>query len=155
MAKNTEFAKYASDLNKAQDHLRTANEELIKLSQRFGRMVPKFQRLDPSEIISWFKSYSKVKDCVSRADAGVASLLVDEQVISNPMLSAQVGYYLTQRSRFSSKAEVLDDILSGVMEDLLENSTIAEAQRDELKAVLEETVEKSRSMTISAAMSAI
>ena len=96
MAKNPEFPKYASDLNKAQDHIRTANEELIKLSQRFGRMVPKFQRLDPSGIISWFKSYSKVKDCVSSADAGVAPLLVDEQVISNPMLSAQVGYYLSR-----------------------------------------------------------
>lgn len=66
--KNPEFAKIASEIARAQDSIRSANEELIKLSQRLGRMMPKMQRTDTSGILSWFKLYNKVKDCASKAD---------------------------------------------------------------------------------------
>ena len=50
MSKNPEFARQASEIVRQQDAIRSANEELIKLSQRFGRMMPRLSRLDPSVI---------------------------------------------------------------------------------------------------------
>ena len=77
--KNPESAKYASCLARAQDAIRSANEDTIKLSQRFGRMMPKLQRLDSPAILSWFNLYNKVKDAGSKADEEIAPLLGSEQ----------------------------------------------------------------------------
>ncbi len=143
MSKSPEVTKYASDLAKAQNSIRSANEELIKLSQRFGRMVPKIQRLDSSAILSWFTAYNKIKDCSAKADENLASLLNNEQITSNPALSYQLDYYNAQRSRFYSKIEVIDDILNGMIEDLLEGTTFAEPQKEEMMRAWEETVERS------------
>lgn len=141
---NPEFAKYASDLARAQDAMRSANEELIKLTQRFGRMMPKLQRLDTPAIISWFNLYNKVKDVANKADDELASLLNNEQVATNPLFQSQIGYYYSQRARLCSKTEVMDDILSGMMEDLLENGSFQEAQKEEMRTALNGTMEKSR-----------
>ncbi len=152
MTKSPEVIKYASDLSRAQDSIRSANEELIKLSQRFGRILPKVQRLDSSAIISWFKAYNRIKDCAGKADAGIASLLNNEQITSNPALSYQLDYYNAQRSRFYSKIELMDDILNGMIEDLLEGSSFAEPQKEEMMKVWEETVARSNNkMNLAAA----
>ncbi len=143
MTKSPEVVKYASDLSRAQDSIRSANEELIKLSQRFGRILPKIQRLDSSAIISWFKAYNRIKDCAGKADANVAMLLNNDQITSNPALSYQLDYYNSQKSRFYSKIELMDDILNGMIEDLLEGSSFAEPQKEEMMKVWEETVARS------------
>ena len=41
--------------------------------------------------------------------------------------------------------EVLDDILAGMMEDLLENGSFEEVQKQEMRAALDSTMEKSLS----------
>lgn len=140
---NPEFSKYASDLARAQDAMRSANEELIKLSQRFGRMMPKLQRLDTPAILSWFNLYNKVKDAANKADDEISPLLSNEQVATNPLFQSQVGYYYSQRSRLCSKVEVIDDILSGMMEDLLENGSFQDSQKEEMRTALGRTLEKS------------
>ncbi len=139
---NPEFAKYASDLARAQDAIRSANEELIKLSQRFGRMMPKLQRLDTPAILSWFNLYNKVKDAANKADDELSPLLNSEQVPSNPLFQSQISYYYSQRSRLCSKMEVMDDILSGMIEDLLENGSFQDAQKEEMRTALDGTLEK-------------
>jgi hypothetical protein len=141
---NPEFAKYASDLSRAQDTMRFSNEELIKLSQRFGRMMPKLQRLDTPVILSWFNLYNRVKDAANKADDELSPLLNSEQITSNPLFQSQISYYYSQRSRLCSKMEVMDDILSGMMEDLLENGSIQEAQKEEMRTALNGTMEKSK-----------
>ena len=142
--KNPEFAKFASEIAKAQDSIRSANEELIKLSQRLGRMMPKVHRMDASGIISWFNLYNKVKDCASKAGNELRTPNDDEPVNSNPVLQSQASYYLGQNARFYAKVEVLDDILTGVMEDLLENGSFEESQKEEIRVALDGTMEKSR-----------
>ncbi len=146
MSKNPspEFIKFASDIAHAQDAVRSANEELIKLSQRFGRMMPKLQRLETPTILSWFSLYNKIKDGANRANDEIAPLLNSEQASSNPVLLSQIGYYQAQRSRLCYKMEVMDDILNGMMEDLLENGSIQEAQKEEMRSALDETLERSR-----------
>jgi len=72
MSKNPEFARYASDLARHQDAIRSANEDLIKLSQRFGRMMPRLSKLDSSAILSWFCLYNKIKDSAGKADEELA-----------------------------------------------------------------------------------
>jgi hypothetical protein len=141
---NPEFAKFASDLARAQDAVRSANEELIKLSQRFGRMMPKLQRLETPSILSWFNLYNKIKDGANKADDEIAPLLKSEQVASNPVLLSQIGYYQVQRSRLCYKMEVMDDILNGMMEDLLENGSFQDAQKEEMRCALDGTLERSR-----------
>lgn len=143
MTKSPEVIKYANDLAKAQDSIRSANEELIKLSQRFGRILPKLQRLDSSAILSWLTAYNKIKDCAAKADGNLAPLQNNEQITSNPALSYQLDYYNAQRSRFYSKIEVMDDILNGMIEDLLEGSAFAEMQKEEMMKAWEETVARS------------
>ncbi|OQB23591.1 MAG: hypothetical protein BWY13_00982 [Euryarchaeota archaeon ADurb.Bin190] len=41
--------------------------------------------------------------------------------------------------------EVLDDILAGMMEDLLENGSFEEVQKQEMRAALDSTMDKSLS----------
>ena len=143
MSKNPEFAKQASEIVRHQDAIRSANEELIKLSQRFGRMMPRLSRLDPSVILSWLSLYSKIKDRSKRTDEEMEGLSLDELASSNPVLQLQVGCYQLQRQRLGSKVEVMDDILAGMMEDLLENGSFEEAQKQEMRAALDSTMEKS------------
>ena len=143
MSKNPEFARYASDLARHQDAIRSANEDLIKLSQRFGRMMPKLSKLDSSAILSWFGLYNKVKDKAKKADDEMAGLNNNEQVAANPVLQLQINYYDAQRQRLCFKMEVMDDILSGMMEDLLENGSFEEAQKQEMRIALDATMEKS------------
>jgi hypothetical protein len=143
MSKNPEFAKYASDLARHQDAIRSANEDLIKLSQRFGRMMPKLSKLDSSAILNWFGLYNKVKDGAKKADDELASLTNNELVATNPVLQLQMNYNDAQRQRLYFKTEVMDDILSGMMEDLLENGSFEEAQKQEMRTALDATMEKS------------
>jgi len=143
MSKNPEFAKYASDLARHQDAIRSANEDLIKLSQRFGRMMPKLSKLDSSVILSWFGLYNKVKDKAKKADDELSGLANNEQVAANPVLQLQINYYDAQRQRLCFKMEVMDDILGGMMEDLLENGSFEEAQKQEMRIALDATMEKS------------
>lgn len=144
MSKNPEFAKYASDLARYQDSLRTSNEDLIKLSQRFGRMMPRLSKLDPSAILSWFGLYNKIKDAAGKTDEEVSSLMDNELASANPVLQSQISYYYSQRQRLYSKMEVMDDILNGMMEDLLENGSFEEAQKEEMRTALDGTMEKSK-----------
>ena len=144
MTKNPEFTKHASEIARAQDSIRSANEELIKLSQRLGRMMPKLQRLETSGIITWFSIYNRIKDCASKADDEAILLLNKDSVNSNPVLQYQLGYYLGQKARFYSKVEVVDDILNGIMEDLLESGSFEDSQKEEMHMALEGTVEKSK-----------
>ncbi len=143
MSKNPEFAKYGSDIARHQDIIRSANEDLIKLSQRFGRMMPKLSKLDSSVILSWFGLYNKVKDKAKKADDELAGLANNEQVTANPVLQLQINYYYSQRQRLYFKVEVMDDIISGMMEDLLENGSFEEAQKQEMRIALDATMEKS------------
>jgi len=142
MSKNPEFAKYGSDIARHQDVIRSANEDLIKLSQRFGRMMPKLSKLDSSAILTWFDLYNKIKDKAKKTDDELASL-TNEQAAVNPFLQLQINYYYTQRQRLYFKMEVMDDIISGMMEDLLENGSFEEAQKEEMRIALDATMEKS------------
>ena len=144
MTKNPEFAKYASEIARAQDSIRSANEELIKLSQRLGRMLPRMQRLETSAILSWFNIYNKIKDGANRVGDDLTTMNNVELVNLNPALQSQVSYYLAQKARFYAKVEVMDDILTGMMEDLLENGSFEESQKEEIRVALDGTMEKSR-----------
>jgi hypothetical protein len=141
MGKNPEFAKFASDLAQAQDRIRGCNEELIKLSQRFGRIMPRLQRLETPAILSWFGLYNKVKDSARKLDEEIAPILNNEQIAGNPLLDAQAAYYCSQRARLSSKMEVLDDVLSGMIEDLLENGALEEKEMEEMRTALDKTMQ--------------
>ena len=143
MSKNPEYAKYASDLARHQDVIRSSNEDLIKLSQRFGRMMPKLSKLDSSAILTWLGLYNKIKDRARKTDDEIATLVNSDQAASNPMLQLQMNYYYSQRQRLCFKMEVMDDILSGMMEDLLENGSFEEAQKQEMKTALDVSMEKS------------
>ncbi|MFZ3148293.1 MAG: hypothetical protein WA137_04565 [Methanothrix sp.] len=153
MSKNPEFAKYGSDIARHQDAIRSANEDLIKLSQRFGRMMPKLSKLDSSVVLSWFGLYNKVKDKAKKADDELANL-TNEQAAANPVLQLQINYYYTQRQRLYFKVEVMDDIISGMMEDLLENGSFEEAQKQEMRIALDATMEKSMHQSMAAPVSA-
>jgi hypothetical protein len=145
MAKNPEAAKYASDLTRAIDSIRYANEELIKLSQRFGRMIPKMQKMEsPAGILSWFSLYNKVKDSAHKADECLQQMLSSEEATANPMIASQLAYYSAQRSRYHYKVEVLDDVLNGMVEDLLDSGTFDQSQSEEVRVALDETVGRSR-----------
>lgn len=146
MSKNPESTKYASDLARAQDSIRVSNENLIKLSQRFGRMMPRLQKLDSSSIVSWLGLYNKIKDDARKADGEISSLQSINLANTNAVLQSQIGYYSVQRQRLCSKMEVMDDILNGMMEDLLENGSYEESEKHEMRLALDGTLEKSLSM---------
>ena len=145
MSKNPEFTKYASDLARHQDAIRSANEDLIKLSQRFGRMMPKLPKLDSAALLNWFGLYNKIKDRAKKTDSDLAELMGNDQLAASPILQLQVNSYYVQRQRLCFKMEVMDDILGGMMEDLLENGSFEEAQKQEMRTALDSTMERSLS----------
>jgi hypothetical protein len=108
-------------------------------------MMPKLSKLDSSAILTWFGLYNKVKDNAKKVDDDLASLTNNEQAAANPVLQLQMNYYSAQRQRLSFKMEVMDDILSGMMEDLLENGSFEEEQKQEMRIALDATMEKSKS----------
>ena len=52
--------KYANELNNSMAAIRYANERILKLSQRLGRMIPKFQSVDHNitGIYQWYGDYN-------------------------------------------------------------------------------------------------
>ena len=147
MSKNPEFAKFASDLARHQDAIRSANEDLIKLSQRFGRMMPKLQKLDSPAILTWFGLYNKIKDAAKKANDELTTQENNDPAGANQVLQMQINAYYLQRQRLYTKMEVMDDILNGMMEDLLENGNFEETQKQEMRVALDGTMEKSRMHT--------
>ena len=145
MSKNPEFARQASEIAHHQNAIRSANEDLIKLSQRLGRMMPRLSKIDLSAILNWLGLYNRVKDITRRADEEMDGLNRSEPAGSAPLLQLQLGFYQMQRQRLCFKMEVLDDIFAGMMEDLLENGSIEETQRQEILSALDATMEKSLS----------
>ena len=104
MAKNLDAVRQASELARAQDSMRIANEELIKLSQRFGRMITRLQKLDnTTAVLSWFTQYNRLKDCANKADEALRPLLSKEEVMANPVMASLISYYSAQRSRYCFK----------------------------------------------------
>ena len=144
MSKNPEIARLASGLAANQDAIRSANEDLIKLSQRFGRMMPRLQKLDSSSILLWLGLYNKIKDAAKRAEDEISDLLSNDLAAANPVLQLQVNYYQSQRQRLYAKMEVMDDVLNGMMEDLLENGEFEDTQKEQMRVALEGTMERSR-----------
>ena len=141
MAKNLDAVRQASELARAQDSMRFANEELIKLSQKFGRMIPRLQKLDnTSGVLSWFTRYNRLKDCANKADEAVRPLLCNVEALANPVMASLISYYISQKSRYCFKVEVMDDILNGMIEDLTESTMWSDVQKEEMKAALDETV---------------
>ena len=113
-------------------------------------MMPKLSKLDSAAILSWFGLYNKVKDKAKKADDELADLTNNEQAAANPVLQLQISYYYTQRQRLYFKVEVMDDIISGMMEDLLENGSFEEAQKQEMRTALDATMEKSMQQSMAA-----
>ena len=144
MVKNLDTVRQASELTRAQDSIRFANEELIKLSQRFGRMIPRLQKLDNTAgVLSWFTQYNKLKDCANKADEALRPLLGNEEVLANPVMASLISYYSAQRSRYCFKVEVMDDILNGMIEDLTDSTAFNDAQKEEMRVALDETIGRS------------
>jgi hypothetical protein len=110
-------------------------------------MMPRLSKLDSSVILNWFGQYNKVKDKARKADDELTLLADNEQATANPVLQLQMNYYYAQRQRLYFKTEVMDDILSGMMEDLLENGSFEETQKQEMRTALDATMEKSLSST--------
>ena len=108
-------------------------------------MMPRLSRLDPSVILNWLSLYSKIKDGSRRADEEMDGFSRNELASSSPVVQLQVSCYQMQRQRLCFKMEVLDDILAGMMEDLLENGSFEEVQKQEMRAALDSTMEKSLS----------
>ncbi|MFZ3049940.1 MAG: hypothetical protein WBH08_05595 [Methanothrix sp.] len=154
MSKNPEIARLASGLAAHQDAIRSANENLIKLSQRFGRMMPRLQKLDSSSILLWLGLYNKIKDAAERTEDEASDLLNSDLATANPVLQLQVNYYQAQSQRLYAKMEVMDDVLNGMMEDLLENGEFEQTQKEEMRVALEGTMEKSRNRSDAASVSA-
>ncbi|MBK7385299.1 MAG: hypothetical protein IPI63_00670 [Methanothrix sp.] len=145
ISKNSEIFKLASRISANQDAIRSANEDLIKLSQRFGRMMPRLQKLESSTILHWLGLYNKIKDAAKGAEDELSDLLGNDLATANRVLQMQINYYQAQRQRLYAKMEVMDDVLNGMMEDLLENGEFEEGQKEEMRVALEDTMEKSRS----------
>ena len=154
MSKNPEIARLASGLAAHQDAIRSANENLIKLSQRFGRMMPRLQKLDSSSILLWLGLYNKIKDAAERTEDEASDLLNSDLATANPVLQLQVNYYQAQSQRLYAKMEVMDDVLNGMMEDLLENREFEQTQKEEMRVALEGTMEKRRNRSDAASVSA-
>ena len=145
ISKNSEICRLASRFSANQDAIRSANEDLIKLSQRFWRIMPRLQKLESSTILHWLGLYNKIKDAAKGAKDEVSDLLSNDIATANPVLQMQINYYQAQRQRLYAKMEVMDDVLNGMMEDLLENGEFEEGQKEEIRVALEDTMEKSRS----------
>ncbi len=137
-------AKFASDIEHCQNAIRHANEDLIKLSQRFGRMMFRLQKLESASILSWFNLYNKIKDEANKSEEELSKIIESNQSNANPFLQTQASSFISQKERLFSKIEVMDDILSGIIEELLENSGFEDSQKQEMLEALNGSMAKSK-----------
>ena len=117
-------------------------------------MMPRLQKLDSSSILLWLGLYNKIKDAAKRTEDEASDLLNSDLATANPVLQLQVNYYQAQSQRLYAKMEVMDDVLNGMMEDLLENGEFEQTQKEEMRVALEGTMEKSRNRSDAASVSA-
>jgi len=153
MEKDSIKLKYANELNNSMAAIRYANERILKLSQRLGRMIPKFQSVDHNitGIYQWYGDYNSIKDYVNKADEELQKVfnellpLVNKGEISLDFTTIfPLTDYSNQRNRYFSKIEVIDDILYGIWEDMFDGIAFTEMQKEQMKKALDETMEKSK-----------
>ena len=144
---------YVIELNNAINAVRGANENLIKLSQRLGRLIPKFDKVDHAKtgIFYWLNEYNAIKDFVNKTDEELQKAfnkllpsIFSEEISFDVMAQSSLADYTNQRNRYYSKIEVLDDIVYGIWEDIIDGIAFNASQKEDMKKALDETMEKSK-----------
>ena len=145
--------KYANELNNSMNAIRSANERILRLSQRLGRMIPKFQNVDHNVtgIYQWYADYNLIKDYVNQTNKELQKVfnellpLMNKGEISFDLTTIfPLTDYSNQLNRFFSKIEVIDDILYGIWEDMVDGIAFTQMQKEQMKKALDETMKKSK-----------
>ncbi len=130
-----------------------ANERLIRLSDRLGRVILKCNKLDniKTGLLPWIIEYQNIKndmcaanDAFQNENNEILKLMMTYKLGFNPSMNSTVYLYNIQYSRCYSKTEVLDDILRGLVEVLVDNSELEELQRTEIEKAVKGVIEKTK-----------
>ena len=132
-----------------------ANERIKLLSQRLGRIISKFDKIDDKNTVflAWVQDYTGLKNNMTDLWSTIwggqkdFSDFCSTQKIS---LASPMAYSLfscnAYFARFHAKVETLDDILSGLIEDILDCAHLEAMQKEEIKKAMKGAIEKTKEM---------
>jgi len=131
----------------------TANERLIRLSGRLGRLIPKFGKVDHSVtgLLPWIMEYQSMKDEVNvtttdfqRIYNEILGLANTQKITIDASMRPAINTLNATLSRCYSKIEVLDDILIGLLEDIWDDVQFEATKKEEIKKAVKDTIEQTK-----------
>ena len=132
-----------------------ANENLIRLSERLGRLILKFEKLDhkTTGLFPWITRYQSIKDDVNAAanDFQMASnevlkLVAAQKITLNASMTSAMNTYNSSLFRCYSKIEVLDDILRGLLEGVWDDAQFEAMQKEKIEKAVKDVIEKTKKL---------
>jgi len=133
-----------------------ANENLRILAQRLGRLIPKFEEVDPEKfgIVKWMNEYMRIKSTVQEAidkhdraykSAFESEAAKDHPIKFNSFISGSYSNYSIPLSRFRARICILDDIIDGLLDAMLSGVIKIEAsEKDAFVKAVKDNAEKTK-----------
>ena len=122
-----ELKKFHGELRNSLASIQSVNGELIRYSQRLGRLIIRFQKLDlgVAGIMTWLDGYQSVKQVVIQSEITLNETVKKISSLKNTeKMSELVQDELTSHDHAKqwascyAKIEIIDDIMSGLLEDM-------------------------------------
>ena len=157
---NQEYLKIENQMGEAFMQVINAafreNEKIGKLSQRLGRLLSKFDKLDVNNMafLAWVEEYKCIKSEIQ--EIGGANSMGQKDVMEfhfkhNIALGLQSLQLMTNSSehytRLYAEIEVLDDVIAGLIENLSDNAHLETMQKEKIEKVMKEAVEKTKELS--------
>lgn len=140
-------------LMQANTAIMDANERLRLLSQRFGRIISKFDKIDNKNTVflAWLQEYIGLKDNVTELWSGIwngqkeiMNFCNTHKISLRDSMALSVFGSNVYFGRFHTKVEVLDDIIVGLLEGFLDNVHLE--QNEEIERKVKEAIEKTNEL---------
>ena len=132
-----------------------ANVKIGKLSERLGRIMIKHGKIDHTKtgFFSWSHEYMNVKEAVIGgynniigAYKSAMDFYSTENVYLNSIITTEFARSIADFSNLRIKIGVLDDVLTGLLEDIWDNVQFEDAQKEQLEKVMKDNIEKTKEL---------
>jgi hypothetical protein len=132
-----------------------ANVKIGKLSERLGRIMIKHGKIDhiKTGLFSWSNEYMWVKEAVingyneiTSAYKSLMEFCLTKNIYLNPIITTEFASCIADFSNLRIKIGVLDEILTGLFEDIWDNVHFEDAQKEQLEKVMKDNIEKTKEL---------
>ena len=131
------------------------NVKIGKLSERLWRIMIKHGKIDHTKIcfFSWSKEYMSVKEAVISGYNEITSAYKSsmdfcstKNIYLNLIITTEFANSIVDFSNLRIKIGVLDDVLTGLLEDIWDDVQFEDVQKEQLEKVMKDNIEKTKEL---------